>query len=189
MLQKDIDNWFMKEVLPLESKLMAFLRNHWQSSDIVDLRQEIYIRVYEAAKHSLPNNTPAFVFTIARNLIFDQIRRKKVIAFDAITDFESLQLAFEEPSVEDRFSSRKELRELQAALKILPERCRRVFELRKIYGYSQREVAQKLGIAESTIEKQLSKGIRLIADALYSSGQPYADKVSKRGIAKKFSKQ
>ncbi len=189
MLQKDIDHWFVTEVLPLEPKLMSFLHNRWKSSDVTDLRQEIYTRVYESVKQSLPTNTPAFVFTVARNLVFDQIRRDKVIAFDTIADFELLQFTFDQPSIEDKFSSYRELKELQKALQSLPKGCRKVFELRKVYGFSQKEVAKKLGITESTIEKQLSKGIRLVADALYGSGQPFADKIVNRGIVKKFSKK
>jgi RNA polymerase sigma-70 factor (ECF subfamily) len=188
MSSKLLDNWFMQEVLPLEPKLMAFLHSHWGASGARDLRQEIYIRIYESAQKRFPDNTAAFVFTIARNLIFDKIRRSKIIAFDSVPDFESLQISLSHPSIEDRFDAHRELNALQAAVEQLPERCRKVFKLRKIEGYSQKEVAKKLSISESTIEKQIAKGIRLVADSLYSSDKPFSDKAPRRGIVKKLNK-
>jgi len=41
----------------------------------------------------------------------------------------------------------------------LPEQCRRVLILRKVYGFSQHEVAEQLGITISTVEKHLAKGL------------------------------
>ena len=39
------------------------------------------------------------------------------------------------------------------AVRQLPEQCRRVFVLKKVYGYSQREIAKELSLSESTVEK------------------------------------
>ena len=41
--------WFFREVLPLEPALMRFLRRNWRNSaELVDLRQDIYARIYDA---------------------------------------------------------------------------------------------------------------------------------------------
>jgi len=67
-------------------------------------------------------------------------------------------------------SGRAELRLLERALDALPARCREVVRLRKIDGLSQREVAAQMGIAEDTVEKQIAKGMRALADALLQKG-------------------
>ena len=41
----------------------------------------------------------------------------------------------------------------------LPIKCRKVFVLRKVYGYSQAEIAKKLGISLSTVETHITKGM------------------------------
>lgn len=48
----------------------------------------------------------------------------------------------------------------------LPEKCRQVVMLRKVHDMSQREIALRLGIAEHTVEKHLSYGVRLCAARL-----------------------
>lgn len=63
----------------------------------------------------------------------------------------------------EKLMARSELRLLQGALELLPVRCREVFQLRKIDGLSQREVAQKMGITEDTVERQVAKGVRAAA--------------------------
>ena len=53
MTASDVKAWFVREVLPLEAALMQFLRHNWRNnSDIDDLRQEVYVRVYEAAQQA-----------------------------------------------------------------------------------------------------------------------------------------
>ena len=42
--------------------------------------------------------------------------------------------------------------------------------LRKIDGLSQRDVALHMGIQEATVEKQIAKGMRALAEALLSKG-------------------
>jgi RNA polymerase sigma-70 factor (ECF subfamily) len=63
-----------------------------------------------------------------------------------------------------------ELGVLVEALEALPPRCREVVVLRKVDGLSQREVAAEMGIAEDTVEKQIAKGMRALADALFARG-------------------
>ena len=56
---------------------------------------------------------------------------------------------------------------LVTAVKALPARCRQVFTLRKVYGYTQREIAARMGITENTVEQQLAKAVRHCAQALF----------------------
>ena len=46
------------------------------------------------------------------------------------------------------------------AIQSLPDRCRQVFTLRKVYGLSQKEVARELGISEKTVSAQIAIGMR-----------------------------
>lgn len=57
-------------------------------------------------------------------------------------------------------AKKEELQQLIRAIQSLPNRCRQVITLRKIYGLSQKEVAQRLGISVHTVEAQGSIGLR-----------------------------
>jgi RNA polymerase sigma-70 factor (ECF subfamily) len=52
----------------------------------------------------------------------------------------------------------------------LPLNCRRVFILRKVYGFSQSEISEYLEITPSTIEKHVAKGIQMVGQYMVESG-------------------
>jgi RNA polymerase sigma-70 factor (ECF subfamily) len=150
---------------------MRFLRRNWRHpDDITDLRQEVYVRIYEAAEHNRPALVQPFVFAVARNLLIDRARRGQIVAIDSIADMAELDVWVDELTPERHATGRSELRLLQAALETLPARCREVVTLRKIDGMSQRDVAGQMGITENTVERQVSNGMRALAAALLSRG-------------------
>jgi RNA polymerase sigma factor (sigma-70 family) len=165
----DLRAWFVAEVLPLEAALMQFLQHNWRNkNDLADLRQDVYVRVYEAAKKEIPHPAKPFVFTIARNLIIDRVRHERVIPIEAVADLNALGAAKDEPGPDRIVVARDELRRLQAALDHLPPRAREVVTLRRIEGMPRREIAARMGITEDTVAEHLSSGMRALANLLYS---------------------
>lgn len=163
-----LDEWFAAEVLPHEAALMRFLARRWRdAAELCDLRQEVYVRVYEAAQTSRPHQPRAFLFATARNLMSDRVRRGRIVSFEAVADFESSNvLTDDDHGPEQQESARQELLRLTSALLRLPPRCREVIWLRRVKGLSQKEVAAAMEIAEGTVEKQVAKGMRLLAKLL-----------------------
>lgn len=167
MNQDALDDWFMQEVLPLEPILTRFLQRNWRiEAEISDLRQEAYARVYEAARRERPQLVKPFLFQIARNLMIDRLRRQSVVSLESMADVDWLNVSDDRPSSEAYVSARQELRLLQAALDRLPPRCRQVVLMRKVEGFSQKEVAEEMGITVETVENQVAKGMRLLAQAV-----------------------
>lgn len=162
-----IDEWFVSEVLPLEAMLVSYLRRNWDdASEVADLRQEIYIKVYEAAQRKRPSPVKPYLFLVARNLLIDRYRHKNVVHIDTMADTDWLTVSDHEPAPDDRVAARQDLKCLQDALNSLPPRCRQVVILRRVHGYSQAEVAQAMGIKEETVESQIVKGMRALTDAM-----------------------
>ena len=167
----EVDDWFVTEVLPLEGMLERFLRRNWRDeNDIADLRQEVYAKVFVSSLSCQPDSAQAFVLCTARNLLIDRARRARIVSIETFADMDALELIAEHIPMERHLMARSELRLLQAALEQLPARCREAVELRKIEGLSQREVAQRMGITEDTVERQVSKGVRALAAALAHTG-------------------
>ncbi len=59
-----------------------------------------------------------------------------------------------------------ELARVQRLIAALPERCRRIFEMRKIEGLPQREIARRMGVSEHVVENESVRGLRAILAAL-----------------------
>ena len=160
-----IDNWFVREVLVHEPALMRFLRRNWRDHDEVpDLRQEIYVRVYEAALRKLPDAPKSFLFAAARNLLVDRVRHQRIVPITAVGDIEQLHVMEDELEPGRWLGGREALARLARALDRLPKRCREVVWLRRIEDLPQKEIARRLGISEKTVEKHIAKGSRMLAD-------------------------
>jgi RNA polymerase sigma-70 factor (ECF subfamily) len=167
-MDESVEAWFTREILAHEEALVRYLRRCWpHADDIHDLRQETYIRVFEAARRERPHQPKSFLFTTARHLMADRLRRGRIVSIEAVGDFESLNVPVDEAGPERRHDARQSLRRLAEAFDRLPDRCREVVWLRKVEELPQKEVARRLGIAEKTVEKQVAKGARLIADYMF----------------------
>lgn len=164
-----LDAWFKREILVHEDALMRFLRALWKRdpADIHDLRQEVYARVYEAAVLSRPVSPHAFLFTAAKHLVTDRIRRERVVSIDTVGDLEELDAIVDEISPERQTMARQELRTLARAFDSLPPKCRDTVWFRRVERLSTREVAARLGITQKTVEGHLTKGLKRLADALF----------------------
>ncbi len=172
MTALDVRAWFIREVLPLEAMLLRYLRHNWRDkSDIEDLLQDIYVRVYEAAKKEIPASAKPFVFTTARNLLINRVRREHVIPIEAVADLDALDIAIDAPGPDRAAIARDDLRQLQVALDRLPPRCREVVVKRRIEGLSRHEIAVAMGITEETVSAHLTDGISALADILYGDGR------------------
>ena len=174
-MNESLDAWFANEILVHEQALTYFLRRCWPHRDeLHDLRQEIYVRVYEAAGKALPTTPKAFLFATARHLMADRLRRSRVVSIEAVGDFESMNVLIEEVTPERWFSGRQLLKRLAEAFDRLPDKCREVVWLRRVEELPQKEVAMRLGISEKTVEKHVAKGVRLLAEHFYGGGAPVA---------------
>jgi RNA polymerase sigma factor (sigma-70 family) len=175
-----LDQWFAAEILPYEGALVRYLTRVWpNSSEVPDLRQDIYVRVYESARATLPTSPKAFLFATARNLMTDRIRHSRVVFIDSTQDLESLNVLIDEISPERRLSARQELRILARAFDSLSDKCRNVIWLRRVEGLSQRQTAQRLGLHEGAVESQLARGVRVLAQAVFGSADSVAPRREK----------
>lgn len=163
-----VSQWFVREILPLESILMHYLRHNWQNaSDIADLRQEVYARVFDAARGQIPDNAKRFLLTTARNLLIDLVRRAHVVPIEAVADLEALGVAIDTVGPDRATMAREELRRLQAALEQLPPRAREAITLAYVEGLTGSEIAARMGVTKSTASEHLANGIRALTEILY----------------------
>ena len=117
----------------------------------------------------------------------DHIRRRRIVAIDAVGDLDALNVLIDTISAERRASAQQELRRLAEAIDRLPPKCREAVWMRRVDDLPQKEVAARLGISEKTVEKHIMKGMRLLANALAESDPEPRERVgsaSARGSIK-----
>ncbi len=115
MVADSLDTWFKREILVHEAALARYLSRIWRNADeVCDLRQEICVRVYDAAAKSWPLFAKSFLFATARHLMIDHIRRRRIVAIDSVGDLDALNVPVEEDSPETRASAHQELQNCDA---------------------------------------------------------------------------
>lgn len=169
MDKTSLNLWFAREVLVHEAALLRYLARVWPNRhEIHDLRQDVYIRVYEAAKLVPPTSPKAFLFSTARNLLIDRVRRSRIVTIKSVGDFAELNVLTEEVTPERQLTAGQELERLARAFRRLPPREREVIWLRRVDELPQKEVAQRLGISEKTVETHLRRALQTMAGSLFS---------------------
>ena len=167
----DAARWFAEEVQPHESSLRNWLRGRFPwLTDVDDLVQESYARLFRARGRGNVVHARSFLFATARNAAFDLARRERVVAIEGVADIEALSVLEDRPGVAEALNHEQEIEILAQAINALPKRCRLVLKLRKLRGLSHREIAQRLGISEHTVNAQLGKGIALCREYLRERG-------------------
>lgn len=154
------DEWFVGIFTRYGRALRRYLRRFSLNDDTAaELAQEAFLRAYAASAGEEIEHPRAYLFQTARNLALNDIRHRNVVRTDTVADFDDLGVYEEYPSLESAHISREEFEVLCEAIDELPPQCQRVFVLRKIYHFSYGEIATELGIAVSTVEKHVAKGV------------------------------
>jgi RNA polymerase sigma factor (sigma-70 family) len=152
--------------------------------DVEDIVQETYIRVYQLKARGEIKEPRAFMATTARNLALDHIKRAENrlsthYDTEAELDYNGDPGSSGNPLLQA--VSDQEFSRFCEAVRELPLQCRRVFVLKKVYGYSQRDIAKKLSISESTVEKHVAKGMKECSQYMQQYLEPNDKRQQTRG--------
>lgn len=156
--------WLAREVLPHEGDVRRWLARRIRGLSAIDLDdtlQEAYARLCAVDPERIVD-ARAYFFVTARHVVGEALRRSRVVPIETMADIDSLNIVSGELDPERRLSGRQDVERFRKALEKLPPKCRQAFELRKFEELSQRQIAERMGVAESTVEKHLAKALRSI---------------------------
>lgn len=171
MISRDRAAWLGRHVFPNEAALRLWLaRRPAIGMDVEDVVQESYaiLAALDRVDHIVDPRT--YLFQVAKSVVLRTLRRARIVAIDAQISVELLEVPADLPSPERVAADRQELAHVGKLIAALPARCREVFTLRKFHGLSQRATAERLGIAESTVEKHMVKALARLTDAIGRGG-------------------
>lgn len=134
--------------------------------DIEDLTQETILRALEAEKRTEIREPRRFLVGIAKNVARAELERRSKMTTSLLDDFDPDSYVSDEPAVDDAVDARRRMEVFGAAVAMLPPQCQKVFILKHVYGASHREIAEKLDIALSTVEKHVALGLKRCREAM-----------------------
>jgi RNA polymerase sigma factor (sigma-70 family) len=146
-----------------ESSLKRFIgRLTRHAPDVEDITQEAFLRAFAVERGRAIEQPKSFLFRIAKHLALSQLTSKARQITDYLEDCDDTSGSPDTASsAEDEVSAEQSLALHCEAVVSLSPQCRQVYLLRKVHGLSHKEIASHLGIAVSTVEKHLLKGIEL----------------------------
>ena len=134
-------------------------------SDADDVAQETFLKISRMVGDTVVDNPRSYLFRMADNAAIDHLRRQKVRTRFVSGEPETERPA-EEPSPEEQADYRQRLALLARIVDDLPPRQKQAFVLHKFDGLGHQEIAARLGISRSAVEKLLMKALATCRDRL-----------------------
>jgi RNA polymerase sigma-70 factor (ECF subfamily) len=151
-------NYYYPGLCVFAQKIVALPEQ--QAKDIV---QDVFVKFWnDRERLDIRTAIRSYLFVSVRNRCMDVLRKKnRSIQMKEISDGHEVA----DESFETYILS--ELENLfNRSLGKLPERCREVFELSRLHGLKNREIAEKLNLSEKTVENQMTKALRVLREEL-----------------------
>ena len=145
--------------------IKSFIARIVKPDDIDDIVQETFVRSYEASLKQEIKYAKSYMLKTAKNIAFNHNAKWDNKFNDSIEDFVEPPVELSSNHFEDDYESKERFLAFCRATDQLSGSVRKCFILKKVYGLSQKEIAQYLQLSESTIEKHVAKG--LLKSVLY----------------------
>jgi RNA polymerase sigma-70 factor (ECF subfamily) len=128
-----------------------------------DIVQDVFVKFWnDCKKLDVQFSIRSYLFVAVKNKCFDVLRKKNrnIKVQEISNEYDIADEAFETyilSELETLFNN---------SLTKLPERCREVFELSRLHGLKNREIAAKLNLSEKTVENQITKALHILREEL-----------------------
>lgn len=140
----------------LSNPLKRFFRGYrLNPADVDDLTQDVFVRLMGSDDRTVLRTPEAFVFTLARNLVRDRVRRLHTKAGARSVSLEDVDLSCDRPTPDQCLDLSQRLAQVERVLGSLNPRTREAFTLHRVHGESYSAIAAHMAISVSMVEKHL----------------------------------
>ena len=146
---------FLQHQASLRNYISRFMVS---SHEIDDVSQETFLRAYKAEQTVAIDQPKAFLFRVAKNMLLSELDKKSRKMIDYVEDYEQDNAQFRSDSLEDDLVAQQRLGAFCEAVATLTPTCRKVVLMKKVYGLSYKEIARRMNVSVSAVEKHLIKG-------------------------------
>jgi len=164
-----LENAFRENENLLVKWLTKRMGDHDAASDVA---QAVYLRVWAYAATAIINNPRALIFKTAGNLALNEMKRRNKFNRKHVTssdgDGEGIldNLAAAGPNPEREACLKEEVRETLDAIRALPEQPRQAFIMNRFDGLSYKEIAKRMKVSESSVEKYMIEALKRLRRTL-----------------------
>jgi RNA polymerase sigma-70 factor (ECF subfamily) len=156
-----------QDARPLRQSLARYFgRRLRDSSDVDDLVQEVFARVVSRDSTTPIAHLGRYLHQTAASVLADYARRRSARRFEAHVPFDPDVHGESDFDPERIVAGRQDVALATAALLSLPERTRTIFVLRRLDGVPAREVASRVGVSVSAVEKHMVRAVRHLSAAM-----------------------
>ncbi|BBE33998.1 RNA polymerase sigma factor [Sphingosinicella microcystinivorans] len=159
-----------------------------RADDVDDLVQEVFLRTFVASEKQDIGNLKAFLIRVAKNLAISEATKKNNSATEFFEDSNGYETLIDERhgTVEEQVDGRQKLFILSQAIASLQPELRQALWMCKVDKLKFKQIAEKLGVSVSTVEKRVAAA--LIACNAYLRNQGYDPAEFSGGALRKTSK-
>lgn len=146
--------------LRYRTQLVKAISGIVKKDDIEDIVQETFVKSYEAELKQEIKYERTYMLKTARNLALNHVSKACERQNESLDDMTSVPAHLRSSRLEKQVESKERFLHFCKATDTLSVEVKRVFLLKKVYGLSQKEIADYVGLSQSTIEKHVAKGLQ-----------------------------
>jgi RNA polymerase sigma factor (sigma-70 family) len=139
-----------------------------EQQDVDDILQETFIRVLNSDAKQQISSPKGYLFVVSRNLVLKKLTQKSKEIHTELDD--ALIEEDVDNTVENELYQKLKFERFSKVLSSLPEKNRRAILLRKLYCLSHKEIAKKMDVSVSSVEKYIATGLKQCKQSLYVQG-------------------
>ena len=151
-----LESWARQYRQPLVS---YFHKRASRPDDVNDLVQEVFLRLSKRADLENIERVEGYLFQTAASVLADAYRKDARIPSRPVSLDESVH-GQAELTPERVLTGKQELDRLVEAIHALPERTRQIYVLYHLENIRQKDIAARLGMPISTLEKHMARANR-----------------------------
>jgi RNA polymerase sigma-70 factor (ECF subfamily) len=150
---------FTSTFVDISSQLKRFVSRIVQPDDVEDIVQETFIKSYEADLKQDIQFTRSYMLKTAKHLALNHIAKWDNKFSQSLEHDNELPVLLKSMQLEDEYTSKERFLLFCRATEQLSSSIRKCFILKKVYGMSQKEIADQMQLSQSTVEKHIAKGL------------------------------
>ena len=152
----------LKSFLRHEGAIKKYLFRFFSRQQYVDdVAQEAFIKAFATEIRTTVHYPKRLLFQAAKHAALTELTKRANKSAEPLEDLEDTPVLIDKRDVgaEQVLDGRRKLAAFSMAVAALPPVCRQVFLLRKFEGMSAKEVASRMKISVSAVEKHVAAGI------------------------------
>lgn len=156
---------FEKVYLHYVSSVKNFLTALMRSGEIAEeITQEVFVTLWEKRSHVNPDkNVSAYIYTIAKNFAFKYFNRNKIFSSEDVLSAGNVESDVTPDSI--LIQKEKEIL-VEIAVSQMPPQRRKIYEMSRLQGLTNGEIAERLHISKNTVENHITSALNDLREVL-----------------------